>query len=167
MRWRPTSLGGPADPPVRHGGAQAQGARQRGGREARRQRRRARHPLRRGGGAAGRCRASLRAPGPHDRRYRGGRGARARHRRQQVGSRGDKQKKLKELRGTLEDRLAQVAGICWCHLRARRPRARAADERGVCSLRDLEPARADTPTSTAGWPRRWSGTLRPPPRGAA
>ena len=60
---------------------------QRDGREARRQRCRARHPLRRGGGAADRCRASLRAPGPHDRRSRGGRGARSGHRRQQVGSR--------------------------------------------------------------------------------
>ena len=82
----------------------------RDGREARRQRRRARHPLRRGRGAADRRRASLRAPGPHHRRP--GR-ARKAGRWCSPSTSGtwstDKQKKLKELRDKLEERLAQVA----------------------------------------------------------
>ena len=80
----------------------------------------------------------------------------------------DKQKKLKELRETLEERLAQVAGdLAGRHLCAGRPRARQADERGVPQLRDLEPPRADAAPQPLARPRRWSGTRRPPRRGAA
>src|SRR5262245_19621522 len=80
-------------------------------REAGRHGCRARHPFCRSGGACDRCRASLRTSRPHDRRSRGGGGPRPRRRRQQVGPVAHKDKKLKELRDTVAEKLTQVAGV--------------------------------------------------------
>ena len=80
----------------------------------------------------------------------------------------DKQKKLKELRETADERLAQVAGrAAGRHLGARRPGLdklmaavlRAATRCGTAACR--------RPTSTAGSARRWSGMRRRPPRAGA
>ena len=78
----------------------------------------------------------------------------------------EKQRTLKELRDKLEYRLAQLPGrAAGDAVGACRPGPGQAQGCGVCQLRALEPARADAPRSTAGWPRRWTATRRPRPGG--
>ena len=79
----------------------------------------------------------------------------------------DKQKKLKELREIHRGAAGAGGGrLRRRHLGAGRPRPRQADERGLSQLRDLEPPRADPAPQPLARPRRWSGTLRRPRRGA-
>ena len=157
--------GGRARAPVRYGGAAAQGAHRRDGREAHRQRRGTRHPFRRGRGGADRRAACAGAPGPHHRRPgRGGRTC-ARRCRQQVGPRCRQAEDAEGAARIPGDRLAQLPGVPLVPC-PRSPAVASTSSKPRCSTA----TRAGTgacrrPTSTAGSAKRWIDTLRRRPEG--
>ncbi len=80
----------------------------------------------------------------------------------------DKQKKLKELRETLEERLAQVPGVALVAISAIAGRGLDKLMEAVFESYEVWNRRVSTPASQPlARARRWSGMRRPPPRAAA